>query len=72
MAESLSCIFNELQKIRAYLIKIGPSRRTGNIVIKKTEELKQICDEYNRLLKSLKAQIQLRGISSTQWDRIDW
>lgn len=35
MAEEVALILNELKAIRKYLIKIGPSRRVGNILIEK-------------------------------------
>lgn len=51
MAEELALLLNELKAIRTYLIKIGPSRRQGNILIVKKGEANQVLLKFNAYLE---------------------
>lgn len=53
MAEELSLFLNKLKDVRTYLIKIGPSRRKGNILIIKKSEADNILFQFNSCLETL-------------------
>lgn len=59
MATALISLYNELKEIRVYLIKIGPSRRKGNILEIKLKEANNLYERYNicitRIDKDIKA-----------------
>lgn len=50
MASIIKSLYNELLQIRAYLIKIGPKRREGNISSIKLKEANNIVTRYNEAL----------------------
>lgn len=58
MATTLSTILNELQEVRKYLIKIGPSRRIEPIVTKKRLEADEIYCRFNACLDTVTTQLQ--------------
>lgn len=53
MYEELLQLYNDLGKIRIYLIKIGPSRRRGEIVLKKLKEADKLLSTFNDSLDNL-------------------
>lgn len=53
MATFLKNLYEDLLKIRTYLIKIGPSRRTGDILKKKFGEAKFVVQQYNNYIEQL-------------------
>lgn len=54
MATYIKELYEELFVIRQYLIKIGPSRRQGNILQKKLSEAKLIGGQYNTYIENIK------------------
>ena len=54
MYDELLQIYNDLGKIRIYLIKIGPSRRRGEIVLKKLKEADNLLSTFNEGLEHLR------------------
>ena len=60
MAEFLKTICEELIKIRVYLIKIGPSRRQGNICEKKLSEAKTLYQQYTKFLEEISRILQTK------------
>lgn len=53
MASFVKQLYDDLLCIRTYLVKIGPSRRQGDILIKKLNEANLIVEQYNNYLNSL-------------------
>lgn len=53
MAYELSDLLTRLKELRTYLIKIGPSRRTGHILEVKLREVDILCTQYNSFLAKL-------------------
>lgn len=53
MADFIKKLYEELSEIRTYLIKIGPSRRQGNILEKKSKEAGSIVQQYNNYLDNI-------------------
>lgn len=54
MSESdLNELYTELKNIRTYLVKIGPARRKGEIIIKKIKEADDLVFKFNSVLESL-------------------
>ena len=53
MAQFLKELYEELLDVRKYLIKIGPSRRQGNIVEKKLNEARLIAQQYNKYIQNV-------------------
>lgn len=53
MAKFIKELYDELLAIRTYLIKIGPSRRHGNILNTKLSEAKVIVEQYNNYLHNI-------------------
>lgn len=51
MAEKLKTLYDNLFEIRKYLIKIGPDRRKGNIVVVKLVEADDLVQQYNLFLE---------------------
>lgn len=51
MAEKLKALYDNLFEIRKYLIKIGPDRRKGNIVVVKLGEADNLVKEYKIFLE---------------------
>lgn len=47
MAENVKNLYEELYKVRQYLIKIGPERRKGNISKVKLEEAENLAKKYD-------------------------
>lgn len=64
MAENLIILLEKLKSIRTYLIKIGPARRTGDILVTKKEEAKCVLHEYNQYLEQLSKSELSKGQSS--------
>lgn len=54
MEDFLSNLYEELLGIRTYLIKIGPPRRKGNILKKKSDEAKLIIQQFNSYVENIK------------------
>lgn len=65
MILQLKDLYCKLKNIRTYLIKIGPNRRQGKIVIDKLEEAKIFYSEYTLLISELNEDIN-KGKLSTQ------
>lgn len=53
MADNIKELYEKLQSIRTYLIKIGPSRRCGDIIDKKFRESEKLKQNYDSLLDQL-------------------
>lgn len=53
MYEEILELYNDLGKIRTYLIKIGPIRRKGVIVLKKLKEADNLLFIFNESLERL-------------------
>lgn len=53
MAQELKDLYNNLLEIRRYLVKIGPSRRKGNVIIAKLEETDKLIRHYNECLNKI-------------------
>ncbi|KAF9811840.1 hypothetical protein SFRURICE_021197 [Spodoptera frugiperda] len=53
MAHELSELIVSLKDVRKYLIKIGPSRRTGNIIQIKLQEVDSLCTQYSKILEKI-------------------
>lgn len=66
MAEELNVIFQELKSIRTYLIKIGPGRRSGNILEVKRTEANKVLIKYNDYITFCKNKISLKEINNTE------
>lgn len=66
MAEELNVIFQELKSIRTYLIKIGPGRRSGNILEVKRTEANKVLIKYNDYITFCKYKISLKEINNTE------
>lgn len=66
MAEELSLILQELKLIRTYLIKIGPSRRVGNILDVKRAEANDVLAKYNTCVQCYKNNLKLGKIKSSE------
>lgn len=60
----LESLYSELKEIRVYLIKIGPSRRQGQILITKAIEANKIYEKYKSWLCDFQTQIKKEAISS--------
>lgn len=54
MAIILQSLYSELKEIRTYLIKIGPARRQGDILIKKLEAASNVYEKYNHWIDTYK------------------
>ncbi|XP_028178505.1 uncharacterized protein LOC114365956 [Ostrinia furnacalis] len=54
MAIVLQSLYGELKEIRTYLIKIGPKRRQGDILINKLEAANKLYDKYNNWVNTYK------------------
>lgn len=57
MGTQLNDIYNNLKDIRTYLIKIGPDRRKGDILLKKLEEAKIAIAPLDKLIEDITVQI---------------
>lgn len=66
MAEELNVFLQELKSIRTYLIKIGPSRRVGNILEVKRIEANNILVKYNEYIGLCKNKIALEKIKTAE------
>lgn len=53
MIESFVDIHNKLEEIRTYLIKIGPTRRKGDIIVRKYNEAKLLSEKYNNFVEEV-------------------
>lgn len=54
MEKFFNDLYQELLRIRTYLIKIGISRRRGNILKKKFDESKVIIEQFNSYVEKIK------------------
>ncbi|XP_060809983.1 uncharacterized protein LOC132904069 [Amyelois transitella] len=54
MPTLLQALFSELKQIRTYLIKIGPTRRKGNILVNKLEAANSLYEQYNNWVEEYK------------------
>lgn len=52
MAQSLNDLYEELKKVRSYLIKIGPNRRQGNVLQTKLSQANVLFEKYSQWLLS--------------------
>lgn len=64
MSSVLKELYQSLKTIREYLIKIGPSRRQGRIVIQKLKEAKVLYDKYTLIINELSVDITQGKLSS--------
>lgn len=64
MAIVLESLYNKLYEIRVYLIKIGPSRRTGPILQVKSNEANTIYETYTSSLENIDKDIKAGIIKS--------
>lgn len=68
MATFLKELYNNLLEIRTYLIKIGPSRRQGNILQKKLSEARLIAQKYNTFIENIS---KVERLDTSENDLID-
>lgn len=66
MAENLSLLASELKTIRTYLIKIGPSRRTGDILKQKKLQANEVFNHYSKFLELHKKRVDLNEVSQSE------
>lgn len=71
MLIKLESLYSELKEIRVYLIKIGPLRRQGQILITKAIEANKIYEKYKSWLCEFQTQIKKEAISSENILKID-
>ncbi|XP_073953485.1 uncharacterized protein [Choristoneura fumiferana] len=64
MAITLESLYNQLKDIRVYLIKIGPSRRTGPILETKSSEANKIYETYQSSLEKIDQEIKAGNIKA--------
>lgn len=64
MAVLLNQLYEELNKVRTYLIKIGPSRRVGNILKVKLNEANTIFSQYSSWLLNFNNELSKGKIKS--------
>ncbi|XP_063386015.1 uncharacterized protein LOC134672044 [Cydia fagiglandana] len=57
MIDMLQNVFSELKEIRRYLIKVGPSKRKGNLVAKKLSEANILFSQYTSIKEHLSVEI---------------
>lgn len=70
MATHLETLCNDIKDIRVYLIKIGPSRRTEKILIKKLSEANDIFMRYSDYVAQIIGDIQKGKVSSSESELI--
>lgn len=70
MILQLKDLYDKLKNIRTYLIKIGPNRRQGQIIIKKLEEAKIFYSEYTLLISELNEEINKGNLSTQDTDLV--
>lgn len=70
MILQLKELYDKLKNIKTYLIKIGPKRRQGQIVINKLEEAKIFYDEYTLLISELNKDIKEGRLSTQDTDLV--
>lgn len=64
MTLELQQLYEDLKKVRAYLIKIGPSRREGNILQVKLNESKELFNCYSNWLVNFRDEVSQGKIES--------
>lgn len=64
MAILLNQLYEELKKVKTYLIKVGPGRRQGNILQTKLNEANVIFNQYSSWLVNFKKDISEGKLSS--------
>ncbi|KAH9640103.1 hypothetical protein HF086_016034 [Spodoptera exigua] len=69
MYEELLQLYNDLGKIRTYLIKIGPIRRKGDIVLKKLKEADNLLFIFNENLERLR--LLKTGFENEEFHKFD-
>lgn len=69
MYEELLQLYNDLGKIRIYLIKIGPIRRKGEIVLKKLKEADNLLFIFNERLERLR--LLKTGLEDEEFHKFD-
>lgn len=63
---ALKSLCEEIKNVRTYLIKIGPSRRQGQILKTKLDEANKILEKYNSYVDTIKIQINLGKLTSDE------
>jgi hypothetical protein len=71
MTVNIKAYINELREIRTYLIKLGPSRRKGQILTKKLEEIRNINEQYLLLVADIGDKIKRGLVTSEDLQIID-
>lgn len=66
MIKDLNILYEELKEIRTYLIKIGSSRRHGNVLTRKLTESKEIFARYTSLVDRLSIEIRKGKIGNDE------
>lgn len=64
---SLEQIYEKLKQVRTYLIKIGPSRREGNILETKLKEANDVFCEYSKWLLDFENKVKEGTIKSDEF-----
>ncbi|XP_063538184.1 uncharacterized protein LOC134747496 [Cydia strobilella] len=62
MIDVLKSVYLELKEIRRYLIKVGPSKRKGNLIAKKLSEANVLFSQYTSVSEHLSVEIQKGNI----------
>lgn len=70
MAHSLTDIYEKFKSIKEYLTKLGPSRRTQNIIEKKLNESNTIYNDFLTVKSDLEKQIKKEEFTSSDLDTI--
>ncbi|XP_045779887.1 uncharacterized protein LOC123877311 [Maniola jurtina] len=71
MYDDLLNLYNELSKIKVYLVKIGPSRRKGEIISKKLSEADNLVSNFNSILEELASiPVSFKGDECLRFDKL--
>lgn len=70
MATDLEILCNDIKEIRVYLIKIGPTRRTGSILTKKLCEANDVFIKYSYYVTQITNDIKKGKVTSHDTDLI--
>lgn len=71
MAETLNVLLGNLRLIRTYLIKIGPSRRVGKILVEKKLEAEQVFQRFKSSLQIICSEKQVNKYCKEELSLID-
>lgn len=71
MSQTLEDLYKSLKAVRQYLIKIGPNRRQGNILIHKLKEAGNLYDKYTSLIHTLSIDITEGKLSSADAELVN-